>query len=91
MEAPTMARLRKKEARTIAIDPELWKLAERAAKREDVTVSQYISGAVMWDLVTDGDIDALKLFGGRLRELVREKFGSPVALGAKLVKGGGRG
>lgn len=86
-----MATLKKKEARTIAIDPDLWKLAERAAKKEGITVSQYVSGAVMWELVTEGNIDALKMLGGGLRELLREKFGSHVGLGAKLVEGGGGG
>lgn len=90
MKGTTRAEARKKEARTIAIDPELWKLAERAANRDGLTVSQYVSAAVMWDLVTDGDLDAIRLFGGRMRELVREKFGSPAALGAKLANRGGR-
>jgi uncharacterized protein (DUF1778 family) len=43
-------------------------LIERAAKKSDMSVSDFVRSCVYFDLLASGDVQALRLFSRRLRD-----------------------
>lgn len=71
----------KKEIRTEVLSfkatPKEKEIIERLAKGAGVTVSQYVRGSVIVDMLMSGDLEAMKhslsLYGNGLRDAVRSK------------------
>lgn len=71
-----------KESRTVVLSfkatPKEKDIIERIAKDEGVTLSQYVRGSVMSDLLLSGDLEAMKysisLLGSNIKEAIREKI-----------------
>ena len=61
------------------VKPEEQRLIERHAKKEGVTISSYVRGAVLFDLIMSGDWDAFKHVASGVRAKVlrrmNERFG----------------
>jgi hypothetical protein len=54
------------------VKPEEQRLIERHAKKEGVTISSYVRGAVLFDMVMGGDWDAFKhVASGARAEVLR--------------------
>jgi hypothetical protein len=70
---------RVKDARTEALAGKFTvrerKMIEAEAERQKMTASEYVRVAVMTTLVLDGNVDALKLLGGLMRDRLAEKLG----------------
>lgn len=70
-----------KESRTVVMSfkatPKERDIIERIANEEGVTVSQYIRGSIMSDLLLSGDMEAMKysisLLGSNIKQAIREK------------------
>jgi hypothetical protein len=65
-----------REPVTISLRPAVRKLVEKRARLAHVDVSRYVTGAIVGDALLCGDLDAVKLIGGDLRELFWEKLAS---------------
>ncbi len=52
------------------------KMIERHAKKAGMTVSDYIRTTLYLDMVMAGDIEAIRLVGGKLRDRLAEKVKS---------------
>jgi hypothetical protein len=51
------------------------RVIEKLAKKEHVTISQYVRGCVYMDMLFSGDAEALKVFGRRLRDKAVDRWG----------------
>lgn len=56
------------------VDPRVWALIEKAAKAQKVSVSSYVEGALLWDLISDGNVEALKIATGRILGKIRKRY-----------------
>ena len=50
-------------------------IMEAEAKRQKMTVTEYVRVQVMTGLVLDGNVEALKILGGLMRDKLTEKLG----------------
>ena len=50
-------------------------IIEAEAKRQKMTVTEYVRVQVMTGLVLDGNVEALKILGGLMRDKLTEKLG----------------
>jgi hypothetical protein len=50
-------------------------LIKKAAKREGVSVSDFVRSCIYLWLVTSGNVDAIRLLGGRLRHRMTKAMG----------------
>jgi hypothetical protein len=58
---------------SVSLDPAVVRLLQKRAKAEGVTVSRYVQTAIIMDAMMSGEVDAVRLIGARLREVVRER------------------
>ncbi len=56
------------------ISDEERRLLEKHAKAEHKTVSAYLRGCYLADMIMGGDLEAVKIVGGELGRRAREKF-----------------
>jgi len=56
------------------VTPREQKLIERHAKKEGVTVSDYVRNTVYLDMVMAGDVEAIRIVGRKLRDRLGEKL-----------------
>lgn len=68
--------LKSKEVRSIAVDREVWKLAEAAATKHDLSVSQYVQACILWDMLEDGNLKAMKICMVLGKKRIKEKLAS---------------
>lgn len=59
---------------SVAIDPDVWAMAEKAAKRGGWSVSAYVEGAILWDLISDGNTEAMRIAASRITAKVKQRF-----------------
>lgn len=63
---------RDREIHSVTIDPDVWAWIEAAAKKQGVSCSQYVEGALLWDQCEDGNPEAIKrafqIIRGKLRK-----------------------
>jgi hypothetical protein len=58
------------------VTPAEQKMIERHAKKADMTVSDYVRTTLYLDMVMAGDLEAIRLVGGKLRDRLAEKLRS---------------
>jgi hypothetical protein len=68
--------LKSKEVRSIAVDREVWKLAEAAAEKHKLSVSQYVQSCILWDLVEEGNLQAMKMCMALAKTRIKKKLAS---------------
>jgi hypothetical protein len=83
-----MTRLRT-EVVQFTVTPEERKLIEKCAKREDVTVSEYVRSCMLMEMVLDGEIGAMKIvaesIGRKAVQALRKRADRLAALGKEPV------
>lgn len=57
-----------------SIDPRVLALAEKAAKKGGWSLSSYVEGAILWDLISDGNTEAMGIASRRITAKVLERF-----------------
>lgn len=75
-----------KEGKTkveVYLFPEEFEILKRLSNNANLSYSEYMRLAFMWDAVSDGDKDAIKLTAKRGLQKVWDKFKKPVEV--KLV------
>lgn len=72
---------------TITIDPAVLALAEKTAKAHGWALSSYFEGAVVWDQISDGNVQAMKIATERIMAKVKERFQGYVDAEGESVKG----
>jgi hypothetical protein len=58
------------------VTPHEHKLIERHAKKAKMTISDYVRTTLYLDMVMAGDLEAIRLVGGKLRDRLAEKLRS---------------
>jgi hypothetical protein len=51
------------------------RVIEKLAKKDHLSISQYVRGCVYMDLLFSGDVDALKVVGKRVKDKTMERLG----------------
>ncbi len=73
--------MRKEELLAFRVNTQEKKMIERAARRNKMDVSDYVRSCVYFDLVMEGDVEALKLTAAGVRRAVatrlKQLMGSP--------------
>lgn len=59
---------------SVAVDPKIWAMAEKAAKDGGWSVSAYVEGAILWDLISDGNTEAMKIAAARIMGKLKERY-----------------
>lgn len=59
---------------SVAIDPRVLALAEKAAKKGGWSLSSYFEGALLWDLISDGNTEAMGIATRRATAKVQERL-----------------
>lgn len=63
-----------KKAYGVAVEPRIWALAEQAARKQKVSTSSYVEGAILWDLVSDANVEAIKIAAARFAATMKRRM-----------------
>lgn len=66
------------EVRTVRLDPEMWRIAEKLAKKNELTLNAYMQSVLLEDFLMSGDPEAIsyavKILSSKIKERVRRKI-----------------
>ena len=71
------------------VTPDERKLIEKTAKKENLTVSEYVRGAVIMDMILEGEVGAMKIvvdtIGRKAVQALRKRADRLADLGAEVT------